>query len=882
MQLKLRHCDRNQAPAQPAQTMSDIDKIDTQGNLHPAVALWVQSGTGLLARLQSHMAQVGAHPARTLVLLPYAQLLPLSQRLWAQYVPSGFAPRFETTQNWVTKRGGYATAPTDVTFDAALDNLTAHALLAQAGLGSQQATLAGRLVQAAQQLAPLVAAVGPRHRTAWASQARRSASLGLESPALGLEAALSGIAVEWAAVSGYASDALFDPQLQQELDCLALVQGLTDDPLILGLQKHWGAKAVVLPLLPASTNLELRPSAIALHACQDGEDEAQRSAACALQHIAAGRFPLAFVSSDRALTRRMRAMLEHAGVQIRDENGWKLSTSSAAAQVMALLRASVWNASTDAVLNWLKGANAFAAQADALEAALRRAQVRDWHHASGALATDDALIATIDAVDELRARFKGQRTLAQWLAQLSAALQACAMREVLQNDEAGAQVLAVLRLDSPGAAVWNSVLSQALWAQRRMDLAEFTAWVNHALENASFQSAYPAKEQVVFLPLSQMLGRPFAALVLAGCDEQRLNPAPEPTGDWTPVQRAALGLPTRDTLQVQLRKAWQAALQSPAVDVLWRTSDDTGETLLPSALAQLVQMELGSRALAADPLEKRTVQAAPVVLPRPVGQRLPLQKLSASAYEDLRQCPYRFFALRQLGLKEVEELDMDADKRDFGLWMHAVLKRFHEAISASHTTDRSARRAILERAAEETTQAIALPEGEFLPFAASWPKVREGYLTWAEEYETEHRATFASAETSHTQSIDTITLLGRIDRMDTLPDGSSMVLDYKTENLAKTRARVKEPLEDTQIAFYSALLPNDTLRAAYVNVSEQDGTKLVEQKQVLEARDALIEGIVKDMRSIAQGAPMQALGEGTACDFCQARGLCRKDFWKPA
>jgi ATP-dependent helicase/nuclease subunit B len=33
------------------------------------------------------------------------------------------------------------------------------------------------------------------------------------------------------------------------------------------------------------------------------------------------------------------------------------------------------------------------------------------------------------------------------------------------------------------------------------------------------------------------------------------------------------------------------------------------------------------------------------------------------------------------------------------------------------------------------------------------------------------------------------------------------------------------------------------------------------------------------MDRIAQGAPLPALGEGMACEYCAARGLCRKDFW---
>jgi ATP-dependent helicase/nuclease subunit B len=105
-----------------------------------------------------------------------------------------------------------------------------------------------------------------------------------------------------------------------------------------------------------------------------------------------------------------------------------------------------------------------------------------------------------------------------------------------------------------------------------------------------------------------------------------------------------------------------------------------------------------------------------------------------------------------------------------------------------------------------------------------------------------------------------------------------MVLDYKTENNAKTKARVKDPLEDTQMAFYAALLPDDTLRGAYINIAEKK-TECIEQQQVVQARDALIEGMLGDLQRIAEGAVLPALGQGAACEYCQARGLCRKDFW---
>jgi ATP-dependent helicase/nuclease subunit B len=318
-------------------------------------------------------------------------------------------------------------------------------------------------------------------------------------------------------------------------------------------------------------------------------------------------------------------------------------------------------------------------------------------------------------------------------------------------------------------------------------------------------------------------------------------------------------------------------------DVLWRTSDETGETVLPSSLVQLMLSGSSTTQEGHDPRALRQVQTLPQQPPQPVGAPLPVHHLSASAYDDLRQCPYRFFALRQLNLKTNDELESEVDKRDFGVWLHAVLGGFHEALQMrmrqDSMVDLAERVVMIDAAAASTTATMSLPDGEFLPFAAAWPAVRSGYLNWLAGHEAEG-AIFTSAETSHSQLLGSVSLVGRIDRIDTMADGSLMVMDYKTESATKTKQRVKNPLEDTQIAFYAALLPNDTLRAAYINVGEGDNkTGTVEQLNIVEARDALIDGIQADMQHIADGMPLPALGDGTACDYCQARGLCRKDFW---
>ena len=838
--------------------MNDIENIDPH---------WLANGTGVLDRIQALMLEKGVHPSRTVVLLPYAQLLRQARQMWALRFPNGFAPRFETSKNWSQWLEAFAPGAGDIAFDTAVDTLTAQSLIQSQRFAENHGALAQLLVEAAHQLGPLAAGYPLEKRFEWAQTARSGSTLGLDGPSMAFEMIAVRSAVEWAGVSAYATDVLFTSQALAQADLLIVLTGLSQDPLANGLQEVWGARMVRLPLAACAT-----PVTPVFHACLDAQDEAQQAAACVLAHIAAGRFPLALVSSDRALTRRVQAMLEGAGAQIRDETGWKLSTSHAGAGVMALLKAVSWNATSDAVLAWLKLTSGWVADVDVLEAQLRRQQVRDWRNAQRTQCQD-----AIAAVNPVRDSFKGSRRLGQWLAVLRSALETCGMWEGLAVDGAGVKVIAALRLEN--STPWQTLLGSALWAGQSLDLAAFTQWVQQSLEDASFTPPYPAKEQVVVLPMSQMLARPFKALVIVGCDEVRLPASPEPSGPWSPAQRAALGLPSRENLEAAHRLAWAHAISNPWCDVLWRMSDDAGEPLLPSPLVQTL---MGPQRKDPNPelRTRRSIDAAPVLKPSPSAAVLPVKKLSQSAYEDLRNCPYRFFALRQLGLRSADELDNEINKRDFGLWLHRVLQEFHVALQALPTADVPVRRTLLNEASEKASNAMGLDAGEFLPFAASWPSVREGYLTWLAEHEAKGTV-FTSAENECRQSVSDWVLEGRIDRIDTLSDGTLMVLDYKTEPEAKTKKRVSNPLEDTQMAFYAALLPQDTVAGAYVNISEKE-TKESEQKELVQARDALIEGLVSDMQRISAGAPMPALGEASACEFCNARGVCRKDFWATA
>ena len=817
-----------------------------------------------MSRVRELMTAGSAHAARTVVLLPFSHLLQPAREAWAREVPDGFAPRFETTKTW-SSASWFEPGELDVTGDVGRDLLTAHVLLARAGLASHADLLAPRLAEAARDLTPVAAAIDPASRSAWAARLRGALAPSFDTPVLSHEGALASIAIEWAAASAFATDMLFTPAAAKGVELLIVVEGLRHDPLAAALVQGFAPRAEVLKLSAEGT-----PGAIALHEARDPADEAEQAAACVLRHVREGRVPVALAAIDRLLTRRIRAMLDQAGAAIRDETGWKLSTTRAGAHVMLALRACIHAAGTDAVIDWLKNSSARPPGAVlALERRVRREGIREWRFVRDTDLRDGSL-AILAAVNATRESMQEARGLAKWLSGLRTVLKASGQWRELERDAAGQQVVAALRLSELDGAD----LERFAPARRRMGLHEFIAWANDTLEAGNFRAPAAPDAQVVILPFHQLLGRPFAALVMPGCDEARLPASPDPAGLWTSSQRALMGLPVREALENETRQAWRQALQTPHCDILWRRADDSGETALPSPLVQVLAAE-GLTVPGVDSRDAREVIATGTPKPTPAGRLLPIAQLSATAYDDLRTCPYRFYARRQLGLQEPDEIDVDLDKRDFGNWLHRVLSTFHLELAKA----RGDRRQLLDDAAQQVTRDMRLDEGEFLPFAAAWPQARDGYLEWLAKHEAQEHATFEAAEKDCEREFGGVRLVGRVDRIDVLPGGARMVMDYKTESHDKTRGRVRDPGEDTQLAFYAAMLADDSLRAAYINIGERGETRTVEQKEILVARDLLLAGIVHDVQRIEKGEPLGALGEGVACEYCAARGLCRRDFW---
>ncbi|MBW8317538.1 MAG: PD-(D/E)XK nuclease family protein, partial [Hydrogenophaga sp.] len=335
-----------------------------------------------------------------------------------------------------------------------------------------------------------------------------------------------------------------------------------------------------------------------------------------------------------------------------------------------------------------------------------------------ALRSPRLALALPDSLPALLEGLQPARPLVVWLESLALALAQCGLWDNLTSDPAGQQMIQALRLGE-GAAQELVRVTDALAATAadgttpartatrsgsKLSLSGFTAWVRDVLEGASFMPRGEGEPDVVILPMAQLLGRAFAATVVPGCDEVHLNPSPEPPGQWTAAQREALGLPTREVLALAAAQAWQATLALPQLDLMWRTQE-RGETLQASPWIQALP-GFGTDA-SADPRPQRTLQ--PLVQQRPqpaAGDVLP-ESLSASANQDQRDCPYRFFALRQLRQVDAPELQAAPHLRYMANWLPAVWRA-----SPQHRGDRpparAADRAELNRLADATADSMGL------------------------------------------------------------------------------------------------------------------------------------------------------------------------------
>ena len=106
------------------------------------------------------------------------------------------------------------------------------------------------------------------------------------------------------------------------------------------------------------------------------------------------------------------------------------------------------------------------------------------------------------------------------------------------------------------------------------------------------------------------------------------------------------------------------------------------------------------------------------------------------------------------------------------------------------------------------------------------------------------------------------------------------MLDYKTGSAASLRDKARSPGEDVQLSAYALLLGDEVGQAAFVALDTAGKVEtLALDAEPDAAADATRVRLIALFNQMHAGAPLPAHGSDSSCQYCEMRGLCRKDYW---
>ena len=617
------------------------------------------------------------------------------------------------------------------------------------------------------------------------------------------------------------------------------------------------------------------------------EEEAQLCATWVHGRLGAGDRRVAILALDREAARRARALLERAQVLVRDESGWKLSTTSAATSLVGWLDLLLSDCDPTRVLEWLKSPFVFADEEG--REALRRAA--DAHWRSGAAPAglaglraglgprlEGAALGLLARVEARARRAPRSGPMRRALAWLHRSLQAFGMRTALASDPMGRLVLDCLdRMRREFAA-----------SGLRVTLAEVRALLADRLEEEAAHD--PGIESpVVMTSLAGSRLRPFDSAILVGADADHLPSPHRPSSIFPESVASALGL--RGRAEADREQLLDLALvlgSVPIVQATWRRRRE-GEPVPLSPL--LDRLRLAARVGGWEPIVREEARAAMEVRgrahPAPAiatSIRVP-ERLGVRAVQELVDCPYRFHATRLLGLAERERRSARPAASEYGTQLHRVLARFHREAPP----DESASWPALARSlVAEVFDPLVRARPGFLPLRERALASMQEYVRWrAGQSVLGWRWSEAEAACSAALG-GARTLTGRIDLVDRDAAGRVRVIDFKTGGRERLRQKAADPGEDVQLPLYAAMSDPAAEEAVFLPVRSPTPSSPDPVKPVAAAPKGLnpadlgrsiLERTQSQLDRIGDGAPLRAQGDEEACKYCALHGLCRREHW---
>ena len=264
--------------------------------------------------------------------------------------------------------------------------------------------------------------------------------------------------------------------------------------------------------------------------------------------------------------------------------------------------------------------------------------------------------------------------------------------------------------------------------------------------------------------------------------------------------------------------------------------------------------------------------------------------VSAHQLEDHATCGFRTLGKRLLRIEVDDRDDAELGARERGTLLHRCLERFFRRLREE---DRLPLRglpeeiATLRQIAGEEMDAFALEE--HVGHRALWELKRAELLdTLAAVIESdqdglpielERRFGFDDPESWPALRIGDVHVRGIVDRIDRLPDGTLLVLDYKSGRVASLAPRLKPEAvlaPEFQLALYAELLrqrePSARVDAAYLSLRDAQLTRTLRENGVDPDALPLAQGVQERVDRMRAGRfEVRPL----TCDYCDLKPVCR-------
>jgi ATP-dependent helicase/nuclease subunit B len=648
----------------------------------------------------------------------------------------------------------------------------------------------------------------------------------------------------------------------------------------------------------------------------DPEQEAQAVALQVRRWLLEDIQPIAIVTEDRRLARRVRAMLEASQIELDDSGGWALSTTSAAATLERWLETVEEDFACGPLLDVLKSPFVCFTERDEHLAHVRRLEQDIILHENIARGLDryrhhldrrserlpdwskpmqqavHQMLNVIDhAASPLVPLLDGPHPANDYLAALYESLQELSAWQCLAGDLAGQRLLEVLE-ELQQAAGYSSV---------PLEWSEFRNWLGRNLERTTFRLP-PSSSPVRLLTLEQSRLQRFAATIVAGCSRDHMPGSPASLAFFNQRVRSALGLPTwSQTVAVKLHHFCRV-LHSAKQVLLTCHTEREGEPVSVSPWLELLEVfyhnayhsTLDDTELGYLVLQPQAYPVSPDTADLPELQTTPAPRTAASmqpgtwsvyTHQRLIDCPYRYFSADTLGLKPQDEIREALSKSDYGSLVHSIVQAFHCNVEWlpgpwSGELDESQRgqaTQLLEKISRAVFREAVKDNFQARSWLNQWLTVLPGYIDW--EILRQREWKLHNVEFNAERNVSPhLRIRGRIDRVDRA-SGSTAIVDYKTGKPPGSDDVLSG--EAVQLPSYALLLDEPVTRIDYLEFSKDKAKQhsCAEGERLQQLLHDVGQRLTQLDAALQESAALPAWGDPKVCGYCEFTGICRRDMW---